>query len=117
MEDFEHNETKNEAEIEQEKQMITENDEEHNETTLAAVHQFQSKQHNYTCMMPNDMASDVIVNNKPFPINAPCPESDQPFKIAPGEGKIPTNRMREQHEDAKAFPKHHPTWKYGLNYE
>ena len=37
--------------------------------------------------------------------------------IAPGEGKIPTNIMREDDWDIMAFPHLYPTGKFGLNYQ
>ena len=101
-----------------EKEKQKENDE--NDSRLNAVKDFQSKQHNHTCMMPTDMAADMIVNDNVFPVNGkkkPYNQSKDSLKIAPGEGKIPTTQMREKHMDAKAFPRHHPTGKYGLNYE
>ena len=33
-----------------------------------------------------------------------------------GEGKVPTNFLREKHTDVKAFPKHHPSGQYGLDH-
>ena len=36
--------------------------------------------------------------------------------IAPGENKIPTNFMRDEYFDVKAFPTLHPTGNYGLNH-
>ena len=36
--------------------------------------------------------------------------------IAPGENKIPTNFMRDEYFDVKAFPTLHPSGKYGLNH-
>jgi len=38
------------------------------------------------------------------------------FEIAPGEGKVPTNIMRENDWDVKAFPTLYPTGKYGLHH-
>ena len=32
-------------------------------------------------------------------------------------GKIPTNFMRSENFDMKAFPRHHPTGRYGLHSE
>ena len=43
--------------------------------------------------------------------------SNKPIKIAPGEGKIPTNIMREENVDVKAFPRHHPSGQYGLDHK
>ena len=39
------------------------------------------------------------------------------FSIAPGEGKIPTNLMRDESWDINAFPSLFPSGRYGLNYE
>ena len=33
-----------------------------------------------------------------------------------GEGKVPTNFLREKHIDVKAFPKLHPSGQYGLDH-
>ena len=37
--------------------------------------------------------------------------------IAPGEGRIPTNWMRDKLFDVNSFPKHHPSGKYGVYQE
>ena len=66
-------------------------------------------------MKPKDIASNVV-NKKSVPINVSCLGADE-IKVAPGEGKIPTHRMRNKDEDVKAFPKHYSTGKYGLNYD
>ena len=66
--------------------------------------------------MPKDMESEIVVNNKSVPITAIGDGSNAAIKIAPGEGKIPSAIMREEHMDARAFPRHHPTGKYGLNH-
>lgn len=97
--------------------MQEEKEEEENETILDAVKKFQSRQPNYTCMMPKDMATDVVINKGHFTVNQTCHGTDDPIKIAPGEGKVPTKALREKDLDAKAFPKHHPTGKYGFNYD
>ena len=39
------------------------------------------------------------------------------FFFSLGEGKVPTNFLREEHFDVKAFPKHHPSGQYGLNHK
>ena len=33
-----------------------------------------------------------------------------------GEGKVVSGILREPHSDVKAFPKHHPSGRFGLNY-
>ena len=62
------------------------------------------------------MELEVVVNNKSVPIKISGDGSNASIKIAPGEGKIPTPIMREEHMDVRAFPRHHPTGKYGLNH-
>lgn len=62
------------------------------------------------------MEAEVLVNNKSVPITASGDGSNAPILIAPGEGKIPCNIMREKHVDVKACPRHHPTGNYGLNH-
>ena len=66
--------------------------------------------------MPINMESEIIVNNKSVPVTATGDGSNITIKIAPGEGKIPTNMMRTEHMDVQAFPRHHPTGKFGLNH-
>ena len=68
-------------------------------------------------MMEEDMAPRVIVNTKSIQVAVTGDGSEESVKIAPGEGKISTNMIREDHMDVKAFPRHHPTGKFGLNHE
>lgn len=91
-------------------------DEEEDDSALDAVKQYQSRQECHTCLMPNNMEAEIVVNNKSVPITATGDGSNAIVKIAPGEGKIPSNIMREEHMDVKANPRHHPTGKYGLNH-
>ena len=42
--------------------------------------------------------------------------SDSSLSLA-GEGKIPSNLMRQTNWDAMAFSRHHPTGKWGLHHE
>ena len=62
-------------------------------------------------MMPTDFGDKMIVNNEKSPIYKGS------VKIAPGEGKVPSNILREDHFDVKAFPKHHPDGKFGLHHD
>ena len=50
--------------------------------------------------------------------NANCrnKESQADVSIAPGEGKIPTDLMRDETFDVDGFPHLHPTGKFGLNH-
>ena len=81
-----------------------------------AVKQYQSEQHNHTCLMPQDMAAQIVVNNENTEIIVPVDNSDTPIKVAPGEGVIPTNPLREENMEVKAFVRHHPSGRFGFNY-
>ena len=89
-------------------------DEEH-DLPLDSVKQYQSNQNSRTCLMPIDDSSRVIVNDTRHPIQ-PKTTSKTEINIAPGEGKIPTNFIREKFIDASAFPKHFPTGRFGKDH-
>ena len=44
-------------------------------------------------------------------------DSTESHAIAPGEGKIPSNLMRDKLWDVNAFPSFHPTGKFGLHHQ
>ena len=94
-----------------------ENQEEEEDSSLDAVKKYQSRQENHSCLMPKNMEAEVVVNTKPVPIMVAGDGAKDSIKIAPGEGKIPTNMMREKHMDVKAFPRHHPSGNFGFNHE
>ena len=66
-------------------------------------------------MMPTDIGDQIVVNDKKSPIYKE--DGKTSIKIAPGEGKVPSNILREDHFDVKAFPKHHPDGQYGLHHQ
>ena len=86
------------------------------DTVLKSVKKFQSNQTNYTFLIPDDMATEVVVNTGNSTITKPLKEGKESVKIAPGEGKIPTSLLREEHFDVRAFPKHHPNGQYGVHH-
>ena len=81
---------------------------------LDAVKQQQSRQEDQMCMMPQNMDAEIVVNTWSVAVKVTADGSKDSIKIAPGEGKIPTNMMREKFMDVKAFPRHHPTGQFGL---
>ena len=89
---------------------------EDNDGILDAVKQYQSKEQDHTCLMPEEMAGQVVVNSKNVPLNIHKEETNATFKFAPGEGKIVTPWMRAEHFDVKANPRHHPSGLYGLHH-
>ena len=62
-----------------------------------------------TCLLPENREAEMIINDTGKTIH-------NVVKIAPGEGKIPQNYLREENFDVKAFPRHHPTGSYGLDH-
>ena len=107
-------EKEQEDENEDEDEEYEDKDEE-GENILPNVQAQQSKQDNHTCMMPNDFGDQMFVNNEKSPMYKG--DGKNSIKIAPGEGKVPSNILREDHFDVKAFPKHHPDGKFGLHHK
>ena len=58
----------------------------------------------------------MLIKNKQI-LHKTVGKGEKCITIAPGEGKVPSNIMRQEHFDIEAFPKHHPSGKYGLNYK
>ena len=112
---------KNHSESTDVKPMETNDDEEsdsddENDSVLKAVKQNQSKQNSTTFLVPKDLSHRVVKNDGPTTKSKEIGESNFSIQIAPGEGKIPSNLMRDEHFDVKAFPKHFPTGKFGLHF-
>ena len=87
----------------------SENEDDHS-TVQKAVREQQSKQDSNTFLVPKDMANQIVKNNNKSSIR------EKSIEIAPGEGKIPSNLMRDENFDVKAFPKYHPSGKFGLHH-
>lgn len=69
--------------------------------TKDTVRKFQLDYDMTTCMVPK------------FPEGIPQTEEND-LSVAPGEGKIPSNILREEDWDVKSFPNLHPTGKCGM---
>ena len=93
-----------------------EESDEEDESKNNPVKKYQAQQDSNTCIIPMDLEAQVVVNNSSKTIFKNIDEDGKSIAIAPGEGKIPTNYLREEHFDVKSFPKHHPSGKYGLNH-
>ena len=88
-----------------------EGDDENNDKILPNVKEFQSKQDEFTCLMPRDLSDKIVMNTGKTNM------IKDNIKIAPGEGKDVSILLREEYFDVKAFPKHHPSGKFGLHHE
>ena len=80
------------------------------------------KQPNYkyndiTLLTPIDPTSNIVVNNTEKTIKKRIKKDAPIIEIAPGEGKIPTNWLREKDNDIDSFPELHPEGKFGLDHE
>ena len=67
-----------------------------------------------TCLAPIEAESKIIINNTKKTI---IPEDCPTMKIAPGEGKVPVNFLRDKHFEGKAYPRHFPTGQYDIHHE
>ena len=72
-----------------------------------------------TTLTPSDPASSVIVNEtkKTQTIKLNRRKNSKTFHIAPGEGKIPGDWLRDTTFDIEAFPHLFPDGKYGLYFD
>ena len=95
----------------------TDDEQEEQEEAENAIQEFQVHDGLGTCMVPENPETAVVFNNSNETINVKINATSKPVEVAPGEGKIPTNWLRDDEFDVKAFPTLHPTGKYGLNHE
>ena len=76
-----------------------------------------SPYNNITSIVREDPESAVFINNTDKTVYKKTRAKSQvSHQIAPGEGKVCSNWMRDEDFDIDAFPKHHGDGKYGLNY-
>ena len=64
-------------------------DDESNDRILPNVKEYQSKQDDFTCLMPTDLSSKVIVNSGNAVITKETGDGRPSVKIAPGENHFP----------------------------
>ena len=70
-----------------------------------------------TCLMPEDPTGKVIFNRKRTVLKKKLKQLGRKiYNIAPGEGKIPTNWIREKDFDINAFPEKFSKGRFGLNW-
>jgi hypothetical protein len=80
-----------------------------------AVKKFQTNVSEAYVMTSNTPESEIVTNissKKLLWLTADGKE----IIIAPGEGKVPTNFLREENWDVKSFPSLHATGKFGLSF-
>ena len=90
--------------------------EDEDDTNLKSVKKYQSKQCNNTFLLPDDLTNELVENKGQTHITKTT-KGNGNIAVAPGEGKIPTNLLREEDFDVKAFPRHHPCGQYGLHHQ
>ena len=76
-----------------------------------------SRYNDVTLLTPVDPTANIVVNNTKQTIKKRIKKTAPVIEIAPGEGKIPTNWLREKDNDIDSFPELHPEGIYGLDYE
>ena len=70
-----------------------------------------------TMITPEDPTVKVIVNNTNKTIRKKVNKKDPVYEIAPGEGKIPSDWLRDKDNDIDSFPELHINGEYGLDHE
>ena len=85
---------------------------------LPTVKKYQA-QDDHSCITTAHPEVNIVVNTSESPIAALVKDSvtGQYVILAPREGKIPTNIMRELNFDVKAFLILHPSGKFGVDYQ
>ena len=85
--------------------------------SLQVIKKYQA-QGNISCIEVNEPEITVVLNitKKAKQIHDKDSDTGKPGILASGEGKIPTNIMRETDFDIKAFPLKHQTGRFGLNF-
>ena len=68
-------------------------------------------------MMPNELSDKIVVNTGNSVMTKEIGEGNSSIKVAPGEGMVPSNILREVNFDVKSSPRHHPTGRFGLSYD
>ena len=72
-------------------------EEEGNGNVLPNVKEYQSKQDEATCLMPNDLSEKLEVNTKDTDIIKQRGEGKPDVVVALGENVVPSNILREEH--------------------
>ena len=93
-------------------------DSDNDDDKLDSIRKYQHNLGNSTMMTDNFPESSLITNTTNNILHQKESEnSTRSCPIAPGEGKVPTNLMRDENWLINAFPNLFPSGKYGLNYE
>ncbi len=100
-------------------QIVTESDDENEDqdeqgTDAVTRNQVQIREH--TGLVPDDPSSLIVMNqsNKTIQKTTNTSSSIEKYEIAPGEGKIPTNWLKDVDFEVMAFPTLFPTGSFGL---
>ena len=95
------------------------------ETNMDSIRKYQTTKQSATMMcnnFPEIGISEPTNTNDTANDNNSSSDTDQnkqnteSHAIAPGEGKVPSNLMRDKNWDVNAFPSFHPSGKFGLHY-
>ena len=71
-----------------------------------------------TCLQPEDLASTIHFNDTGQTVKKKLRRKNKKsISIAPGQGKIPSNFLRDKDFDINAYPHLHPRGRFGLHYE
>ena len=87
------------------------------EDILESVQRYQAKTSLSTCLIPENPQNFVIFNNSNEKLIKRMSNENLGIEIAPGEGRIPCDWLKETNFDSKSFPILFPSGQFGLNEE
>ena len=72
-----------------------------------------------SCIEINQPEMNIVVNDSELPKEVLVKDAinNRPVVLAPGEGQMASNIMREENFDAKAFPLKHQSGRFGLHFK
>lgn len=91
-------------------------DSEDEETTNNPARKFQANKDCRSCLLPQNLETEIVVNSGKTDMKITPSSNEKSITIAPGEGKIPSNFLRQDDFDVKSFVRHHPTGRFGLHH-
>ena len=95
--------------------MDSDDDSEEDEMNNNPARKFQGNKDHRSCLMPQALETEIIINKTKKSTSCPT-YNGKTIEIAPGEGKIPSNYLRQDHFDVLSFVRHHPTGRFGLHH-
>ena len=91
------------------------NDDDNDKDNDSDIEEDENRFLDTTCLVPEEPQTNLVVNTSKRTVKKRLHKEGQLYEIAPGEGKIPTNWLREKDFDITAFPDLFPDGKFGFH--